>query len=671
MNKYRQLCFWIAVATASTAFGQTPSTPPAATDSKVSQKSVAADGPSDVSKSPTMPNKRPAKPKASTSRPAASEAPVTFPTDATKPAAASNTAGTQGSPDMQVPSPSSHRRTASRVAIIELDDQTSKSDVIRQVVEALEKQGIARQNAPADPAAAGESGLTVRIAARSDMKVEDVMSLVRSLQGYNVQRMSFTKPINDRNVVTVLAPVDTPWPTIDNLQKMVTATKQFAVDVQIANPEQAPNSYYDGSRSRYGYSPSRTAENDSPARAAETKKQKVSETRIFMLRYADAKVMARTLSELFSEGFGIAPDEKINAIIVRGDSTQLKEVEAIVELVDGENGKRPAVEGWIPRFKTTGGEQTRSVQKQTLTVDVDVPLVPAATVRSQIADLDMKIKETAHDLRSTKSTSNQKTEDNVKRKAELREVVRKTFVARQVLQRAELAEFAARLERIQQSIEMRDRIADQIIDRRVEELLEPSLKGEHNATAGSQERVVRNQSINQQWNHGKQVEPATKQKAVTVSGQPVVINRPSDGTVILRKADEFRELLTTHAKRVAQIQASVEKWKAEREGADDPSGADKVVKANEELLAQVEADRNFSLKEYRTQIQLLESEVETVNLVVETAKQELVQTEELVKAKVASSRELNQRERELAAAQQRLDRAKALLSLYLDAAEGI
>ena len=72
-----------------------------------------------------------------------------------------------------------------------------------------------------------------------------------------------------------------------------------------------------------------------------------------MLRYADAKVVAQTLSELFSEGFGIAPDVKINAIIVRGDASQLKEVEAIVKLVDGENGKKPAVVGRIPRFKTS------------------------------------------------------------------------------------------------------------------------------------------------------------------------------------------------------------------------------------------------------------------------------------------------------------------------------
>ncbi|MFT5328494.1 MAG: hypothetical protein ACI8P0_006407, partial [Planctomycetaceae bacterium] len=570
--------------------------------------------------------------------------PATTAAAATQPGAEPSPAPKPGSGGNQVAAPASQRRTTSRIAIIELDSQSSKSDVIRQVVEALEKQGIAKQTEPADSAAQQGSGLTARIAARSDMKVEDVTSLVRSLQGHNVQRMSFIKPINDRNVVTVLAPADTPWPTIDNLRTMITAKKQFAVDVQIAPP--APVKYNDpGSRRSYGYSATTRAGGapgkpgspltaqksptshvgssaqpetpvaktaiaiaralkispnvtvkmgnqatavlgvhdtniaqatnailesvraddvllftDSDALVVQTPRdfriaqavtqriidafsgrdlgkpmavpatpasdsvvrnslslsdaRQVSHTRIFMLRHADAKVMAQTLSELFSEGFGIAPDENINAIIVRGDESQLKDVETIVELVDGESGKKPAVEGRIPRFKTTGGESARSVQKQTLTVDVDVPLVPAATVRSQIADLDRKIKETADSLRSTNATSNQKADYKAQRKAELRNVVRKTFLARQELQRAELAEFAARLDRIQQSIEMRDRIADEIIDRRVDELLDPNLKWEHNATAGSQKSVA------------------------AVAKQPVVVTRPSDGTVKFRMADE-------------------------------------------------------------------------------------------------------------------------------------
>ena len=58
---------------------------------------------------------------------------------------------------------------------------------------------------------------------------------------------------------------------------------------------------------------------------------------------------------------------------------------------------------------------------------------------------------------------------------ELRSLVYLQFHLRQLQQRAELAAFASRLERIGESIETRERIAGKIVDRRVEELLDPAL----------------------------------------------------------------------------------------------------------------------------------------------------------------------------------------------------
>ena len=88
-------------------------------------------------------------------------------------------------------------------------------------------------------------------------------------------------------------------------------------------------------------------------------------------------------------------------------------------------------------------------------------------------------------------------------------------------------------------------------------------------------------------------------------------------------------------------------------------------------LAQVEANQKFAMKEYDTQIRLLQSEVETVHLVLETAKQELDRAAQLVEAKALPSHELDKRKREAIAAEQRLEKAKVLLDLYQDAATGI
>ncbi len=77
----------------------------------------------------------------------------------------------------------------------------------------------------------------------------------------------------------------------------------------------------------------------------------------------------------------------------------------------------------------------------------------------------------AHDL----AESLRQTPDATK-KAELRAAVQRAFTLRQRLLRAELQEMQARLEKTQQSLDMRDRIVDQIVDRRVEDLLNPELK---------------------------------------------------------------------------------------------------------------------------------------------------------------------------------------------------
>lgn len=60
----------------------------------------------------------------------------------------------------------------------------------------------------------------------------------------------------------------------------------------------------------------------------------------------------------------------------------------------------------------------------------------------------------------------------------LRKMVRQLFTVRQSLHREELADFERRVARMRESIELRERIVDRIVDRRVEELLDPNVKWE-------------------------------------------------------------------------------------------------------------------------------------------------------------------------------------------------
>lgn len=793
MIKYRQLCFWIAAVATTTSVGlaQTPPGQPAA---------APADAPA-VSKATT-----PATPVAASDP--AQPVPNSRVTTTSKKTNSTQNANSSADPT----------KPARRIAIIELSPDTQKSEVIRQVVEILEKQGVAKQSTQGAASTTSSGGIEAKIAARPDTKTDDVISLVKSLQGHGVVRMSFSKPSDNRNVVTVLAPADTPWPVIDNIRIMVTAKKQFAVDVQIADPAQSEqpashNRYYFSAKPgtkeatvapRYGYSAGgavaaqkqRTnganvnfvGENGQPASRVEPtssavqsvlkksagivvkmgdQNRLVSDVRktneaevvaailalttahknvllwaddyglivqtppdsvvaqqvtqkildslssrrgensttvaesysddngsrnsslrqtvrpvqyseIFRLQFADASVIAQGVSQLFGKDFGIVADVRTNSVLVRGDESQLKEMEALVEMVDAPQPKRPVAQAFRP---ANPDDPLRQVVKplNSIFAAVDLPITTPAPTRAQIEQLDRSAKAAAEMLRTLKAEEAADESDvpdgEDKRKAVLRDAVRQTFLARQNLQRKELAEFAARLSRIQQSIEMRDKIADKIIDRRVEELLDPNLKWNHNDSGGTQKTVVRNETVIQRQNGDTRLQPTPQQSSTTASNkavgnQTVVVSQTSEGTVILRNAEEFRKLLATHAKRVAQTKASNETWN-ERFGKSKDEAVTREQEQRAKNLAQVEADRKFAVKEYQTQIQLLQSEVETVHLVLETAKQEQERAAQLVEAKALPSHELDKRKREAIAAEQRLEKAKVLLDLYQDAAEGL
>ena len=105
----------------------------------------------------------------------------------------------------------------------------------------------------------------------------------------------------------------------------------------------------------------------------------------------------------------------------------------------------------------------------------DEPEVPIAEYRRRLFDLEQPVLQLAEKVRSTETTLGKDHPDSVKQRADLRALVQQTFTARQEIQRAELAEFTRRLLLMQQAIVAREKIADVIVDRRLEELLDPNL----------------------------------------------------------------------------------------------------------------------------------------------------------------------------------------------------
>ena len=99
------------------------------------------------------------------------------------------------------------------------------------------------------------------------------------------------------------------------------------------------------------------------------------------------------------------------------------------------------------------------------------PTTSIAESRRRLNDLEQPVLQLAEKVRAAETSLGKDHPDAVEQRAELRALVQNTFAERQEIQRAELAEFTRRLERMRRSIETRDKIGDKIVDRRVEVLL--------------------------------------------------------------------------------------------------------------------------------------------------------------------------------------------------------
>ncbi len=191
------------------------------------------------------------------------------------------------------------------------------------------------------------------------------------------------------------------------------------------------------------------------------------------IKAADALKALLTINGVSEEELeatgGIVVNERTNSIIFRnvaGEEDEDLEVEEFFKLLDVEipisaNGARitPATSGVAPSVQTftfsLGFERGESIE----------------SLKQRYTELEQQTHELAGKLKQSKSLSETERKD-------LQTAVRKSFEARQALQRAELADLAQRMQSMQQSIDMRDKLADKVVERRVEDLLNPSLKWE-------------------------------------------------------------------------------------------------------------------------------------------------------------------------------------------------
>lgn len=208
-----------------------------------------------------------------------------------------------------------------------------------------------------------------------------------------------------------------------------------------------------------------------PATAGDSvQQQPQSLIRKFTFKHAKAADVLKILQQLAGPtdhiGLKIAVDERTNSLVFQPeDDRQSRYFEETCTSLDAET----------PTPGDIGKGLSISVPAlgpQPLTFDFSFGIARGESLESlkqRYNELEQQAHQLADKLKQSKSPS--ESELGV-----LKAAVRKSFEARQALQRAELADLAQRMKSMQQSIDMREKLVDKVIERRVEDLLNPNLK---------------------------------------------------------------------------------------------------------------------------------------------------------------------------------------------------
>lgn len=192
----------------------------------------------------------------------------------------------------------------------------------------------------------------------------------------------------------------------------------------------------------------------------------------YTFQHAKARDVLCILQQLTGEASICgAVDERTNSLIFVGDDdVEAQQFVAFFKMLDSKSVE-PSV-GDDMRVSVGEGIRINVPALGPNPVALDFAIGPKGnreSLQDQYSSLEQQAHQLADQIKQSKSSS-----ESDKRK--LQAAVRKSFEARQALQLAELADLAQRLKSMQQSIEMRDKLADKIIDRRVTDLLNPDLK---------------------------------------------------------------------------------------------------------------------------------------------------------------------------------------------------
>lgn len=193
-----------------------------------------------------------------------------------------------------------------------------------------------------------------------------------------------------------------------------------------------------------------------------------SNIQVIGLRYANPQSVREVIETLMPTARGlVVVDTRTNLLIARVPQQTFQEIQQLVQILDAPNPKGTGFGGSMAVFDK---EAARSFTGAGAAYQVGFTANSAAELRYEYEQQDRAARELAEAIK--RGAGGQALRE------QLRARVGQAFAARQQLLRFELAELQRRLKASQESIDLRDRVANQIVDRRVSDLLDSKLQWE-------------------------------------------------------------------------------------------------------------------------------------------------------------------------------------------------
>ena len=298
-------------------------------------------------------------------------------------------------------------------------------------------------------------------------------------------------------------------------------------------------------------------------------------------------------------------------------------------------------------------------------------------LREQYRTLDQQCLELAKRLRSNQ-------EATPANRQSLTEMVERAFRLRQDLQRAEVAESARRLQKILQTIESREGLKSQIVQRRVDELLNPNvdwLKPESEAATANvtgklksepetnRDDIVRQEIIRRE----NETVLNASLPANALDQPPPGTNSPVDTSALLRTSpSQMRELLIENAQKAKLYRDKTADVRQQIPQARDESTRQNLqanLKHSEGSWKYYQAQFEFAFMQYNEIVRYLETAVGELELQTATAVEKYQSVKHLYDVNSASKSEVMAAQVRPSELKMELQRVQSLLKLYRAAGE--